>query len=622
MLKIASPCRQSFQRQAPTPAQKIVPTDVQASTKPSTSQDTADRLSRTPSSLIGYSTEWLPISNSCQLMQTNKLIYHIVWQFYARRLTSQPPGFGSQLFWYHYLPARRLDHYTATDQRGLAYLNTKGIYYPLTERIRKKELTIKQALGYIADRRCLIQASLNNPDITQQQKILLRNSLFQEHIVNGRCSIRNAIKMAGGQWHLFYSMTLQSLFRCGQLNLQDLAQISNHGLQLLHDPMGARLYSRGLISKQQVLSLTATGLSSILLCLPVLQSKTSPIREVLALTEEQITSLCETGLAEEVHTGRMALADALDRLAKTAQSTPMIDDVTKSVCSSLSVTHPDMVTSATKSISSIEISDLPDLPLVSSPDITMLTASEALSLLMDGTHKSLREVILSESADYRVRWIRTFGMIIHRLSIDDLIRFLDTSSWTSQSVFDDLDEGLDETEVADLAQAYLQIYIDLAQRLSSNDYLRVVRPFIKNVFGHIAGEAFIYDHPAILSQCGEFWSRVRSKCGITGHCVGCLRELVRPLLDCHMQSGSIAYLSETGMANFGQLLYLMGFHQTDLHLDEVLFSMLPIEWTVENWLARENGTAIEVDFLRALLSPFEKNNPDIALFFAELDPKS
>lgn len=614
MLKLASPCLQLAQLPPPNQTRKSTGTVDLASTKPSTSRDIVDRLSRMPTSLIGYSTEWLPIPDSCQLMQTSRFVHEIVRQFYARRLNSQPPGFGNQMFWY-YLPSMRLDHYVPTDQLGLDYLNNKGIYYPLTEKIRKKVLTIEQALGYIDSRRRMIQASLDGSELTRPQKISLRNSLFREHILSGRCSVRAAINMARDERNLFYLMTLQHLFRFGQLDLQDLAHISRYGLQLLHDPLSARLFAKGLIGKQQVLSLTETGLTSILICLPGLQCKKLGIEEVLALTEEQIADLRETGLAEQVHTSRIELAAALQQIFILVQSTPVKDNVTTSALSSAGMAYPEIATVRSKSTSRIETIDLLDLPLVRSPGLTTLTSPEALILLLQGTGKSLRQVILSESAEYRIRWIKTFGMIIHHLPIDNLIRFLDTSSDASQSVFGDLDDGLNETEVADLALAYIQLYIDLAQHVSSADYLRVALPFITDIFGFIAWEAFIYDHPIVLTQCCEFWSRVKSSCAITGNCGDLFRELARPLFEDNMQGGSLEYLSEIGIAVFGELLHLM-----DLHLDGALFKVWPAEWTAENWRDREDGQEVELDFFRALLSPFEKSNPDIGLFFAELDP--
>ena len=622
MQPISSSSSQRVLLTLPTPVKKTTEIQPSAGAESCGSPDNIDRFSILPNSLAAQTQEWLDKRDEFQLIQAGKQAYDLVqWHFRNRlnseRLKSIEPLSHTYAYLYYHSPELRRDRHIPSDPAGLRYLSNKGIYYPLTEKIRTGQITVEQAMQYRLVRTRSITNSLTDPDLTPKQKRFLHNRLFSEHITSGRCSLSKAREMSDHSMNLFYSMTLQHLFRTGRLALEDLDNISDHGMSLLHDPQVAHLYIQGWISKQQLLDLTQVQLDSILICFPALVRKQLSAATVLALNEKQIKSLQNTGLAEQVHTGRVCLVQALESLPEESEE----DQIPKSTAPNSGKPHKEELSSEQSLKADAEQHrDLILMPVFQcSNKVSVLQILSSDQLKFPGTDciPSFSDIIhQSTNVQDRIQWIKIFGKAILSLRYDEILRYFNCSPSEYVSIFERLEIGLDTPKVAELAGEYMDLLISSKNKLSYVNYLRLLTPFIVNDFGGIMSESFKFNAVDIIRKCGWLWSTVRSSATVIGTSMDEVLDQALAEFDTNIHDGPINSLSPAGIIGFGQLLRLM-----DLSSPGLLFTDWPRNWTIDSWKEIGADRATIADYFQALMCPYEVENTDVASLMTTIDQR-
>jgi len=488
-----------------------------------------DRLSRLPDSLLHLKSAWLAEKEMLSLMQASKRHHWLINKYYQDRLikderrTDQPARDYRD-------PTLRIERHLLLDQTGRNYLARLGIQFPLTAHIQNGKMTVAHAQQFIQGRQKIMQATLDSGTLNPRQKEYFSNPLLAEHFLCDRCDSATLTRLADKGLYLFFSMTLQSLFRSGALAPGDLETISAAGLQLLHDPLLAGLFPHGLLRKHEVLHLTQTQFEALLICRPLLANGKLSVRCVLALEQVQLTALRKAGLLDDLHAGRITLDDALS--GRWPEPTVPADEEFRALPGS-----------------SLDLSDIRRL-LAKTP---IKAIKNALDI-------------------FDVDWIKSFGKALHLLPVETIIQYLDADD---SAVIAGAEEGILSLG-NDAPCAYLQIYIDLAQHLNSADYLRVVMPLLAGgLFGYLISDTHSYgaDYSEIFDQCCKIWALVRTKCVISGTDSQPMRELIWPELVHQKLGTNIPDQSGAFWESFGRLLVVM-----DLLDSRELFDLLTDGW--------------------------------------------
>ena len=595
-----------------------------------------------PYDLLFNMTQWLTMRDSMQLMQTSRRNKRLMDQAYKDRL--RPLGKDNPIktryfcpaYWYHRHPGQRFEQYLPTDHPGMSYLHRLGIEYPLTERIKNERLSVEGALSFVAAQRRSLDSALSSETLTQQQKSFLRNGLFREHLLTGHLSMEAALRLAQNEMTLFYSLTLRPFFRAGYLEPLDLEKISAAGFQLLHDPCLAQLILKQRLSKDQLLNLTDNQLTALRICLPSLLDTSTRLatHEALALTETQIDLLCSSGMADEIYLKRATLSYVLPIAIAISDLSDQKSRVTEP--SSCSLSSRGMSSSSMSSGDRWSSGSSPSSSALSSSDVTCpgrsqhttdpfaryASAATYLNDLDPSVDKSkpderyarissgtavtlefmlatpLRALLISDDNEYSMPILHAYRTLIPLLSVNDIIQFLDTSSDEESSVFAAFDDGLDSDGAAETACVYMSYYVILAAHVSSTDFLRIVRPFLENVFGIFVREGVSSCYERVIHYCETIWSLTRSRCAMAGTDIAALRELAKPLLiEEDFFECTAGRLNCRGYTCFGQLLYSMG-----LVGDERFFNAWIPGWSVDEF---QEGliSADQTDYFHALLTP-------------------
>jgi hypothetical protein len=200
-------------------------------------------------------------------------------------------------------------------------LAKKGIYHPLSRRISNETgMTVARAEEVIKAQRQLIAAELGGERLSEQQRQALKNPLFAEHVECQRLSLTTALQLAENPKNLFYCLSLLPLLRSGIISLSTVATTSEQGIRLLHDPRLVKLLCRGLLSEQQVATLTQIQYRAILILYRPLLTRQLSAHDALALSAEQLAGLGKAELLEDLSRGRISLASALRRKSEPSAS--------------------------------------------------------------------------------------------------------------------------------------------------------------------------------------------------------------------------------------------------------------------------------------------------------------
>ena len=499
-----------------------------------------DRFSRLPDSALQLKSEWLAEKEMLSLMQTSKLHHQLGKKFYDDRLKKNVPRSACPARDYRDLE-KRIDRYLPTERTGQAYLTGFHIHYPLTASIQAGKMRVNEAFRFVVTQKSAMQKTLEGGCLSERQQQYFSNPLLAEHFLSGRCDSATLIRLAGKSKHLFYSMTLQSLFRSGDLVPHDLEHISPAGQKLLHDPLLCELFLSRLISKDDILQLTQTQYEALLICRPLLKRGTLPVKRVLALQATDLSAMRKAGVLDDLHAGRITLADAL--AGKVAEPV-----------------SPKRSLLRTGSDSTLDLSDIRSL--------VARTPKKAISAAID---------------DSDHEWITSFGKTLHLLPVDTIIRYLDAEQC---GALGGMEEGV-QSLGDDCACAYLQIYIELAQHLNSTDYLRVVEPLLASIFGFLINDSYCFgaDYLTIFDQCCKVWTLIRTKCLISGQSIEPLLATVWTELTRGQLGSTISRQSGPFWASFGRLIVVM-----DLLESERLFDALSRGWDWE-WGLQGNEIA-------------------------------
>jgi len=557
----------------PVQAQSIRPS--RSGTEPPTQSEAAqtvaepDRLSPAPNALLHNTAEWLLENEMLSLMQASSRLRTLVKQYYSQRLQAgitetDPPARRYRK------PVNRTDRALTLDHTGREHLTSLGIHFPLTAQIASGKLKVQQALALVQERRCMLQATLGSAGLTEHQMALLRNPLFEEHVLCGRCDIGTAVRLARLKMAGFYSLSLQHLFRSGALEPADLETISGPALRLVHDPLLVDLVQDGLIRKRDLLRLTQTQFESILMFRTLLMSKKLQMREVLALEESHVGSLRRAGLLDDVADGRIRLSDAHELITKPGVSTDALPS------------NPRAVTRGS----------------VMTPE-----QAKIRRMVREASRTAVSDSLFSVDGPV---WLEEFGLLCHHLSVDTIMKLMDTSDhmWPPTkgehpSAFAGFSGGFATLPGAQqAANAYVQVYINLAGHLGNQDYLRAVRPFLNHVFGLLVSEGCNGEFHTLVEQCTKIWTLVQAKCVLSATSVRPLRNLVMPLLKESILEVDFIGILEKGncLAAFARLLTVM-----DLHDDEDFFEL----WGASSEEPHYTVPACTLHCLHALFSPYE-----------------
>lgn len=591
--------------------------------------DKVNRLSSIlPSCLLDEVLDWLSKKDKFRLIQVGQPYYKLLQEHFNKRLNkdilkSRGQPCATSAFLYYHSPDLRRGRHLLSDQTGLNYLSQQGLYYPLTEGIRAEKITVGEAIQFRFQQTRAIASYLAEPGLTPKQKRFFRNCLFSEHIVSGRCCLSRAREMSACGTDLFYSMTLQHLFRTGRLKLEDLRNISNSGMSLLHDPQISHLYDKGWISKQQLLGLTPVQLNSILLCIPALARKQVSMATVLALQEKHVEFLQVSELAEQVRSGRITLKHALDKFQPKRSEVCSKDEVSTSVLPSSDQTRKGPKSSQENLRADTEEGrPLIVLPVLLSQDkISFLPLlSRDRSNFPETEYMPPLSHILccSTHVQSRIDWIKLVGPIIITLPCDEIFRHLNYSSSNKYiSIFERLHSGLgDHAKVAELTHAYLDLCIKLTKNLSCKDFLWVITPFISHDFGIIMAKSFTFNDIEIIRQCSMLWSLVRSSSLVAEEDIFTLWEQAVSSFETHIQDRLINSLSPAVIMAFAQLLRNM-----NLSCKTLLFDDWPAIWTTDSWDHRGADRTSIADHFQALMCPYEESNEAVANFLAAIDQR-
>jgi len=523
----------SRQPSAPASSASKVKSDLTDQPKKSPTVPPKASLPNTPDCLLLNTAEWLAEPDMLNLMQSGRRNYSLVNQYYSKKVktTVRHTDYPGRLY---RNPADRIESFLHLDDRGRDYLAALGIYYPLTEDIRSRKMSVAQARESISARRQILEERLNGTELTQQEKDIMGNPVFAEHFLCSRCDFDTALRLAGNDLHLFHSLTLQPLFRSGHLVPTDMEKLSGPGLRLLSDPLLSKLFQDGLISKQDGLNLTACQLESLLICRTLLLRRDIRIQEVLAIEPDDIVAIRKVGLLEELHDGRIIVALASEQSASPSDRNLVLRHLVQP--------DPDLAEQPKRQT------------LGPSGSVITLKKSE-LQVLLDRTpDRALYDALVEEEID--VAWIETIGAYLHHLPPERILEMLDISDKEDRSAFHGYTDGLNCKGVEKVALAYLQIYLNLGERLPAEAFLKIVQPFWE-IFGWMVCEAFNENRPAILDRCARIWTLAQSKALVTGTDLDAIRLTVANQL----ASGTWAFRRGTmtgdQFAEFGRFLTVM-----------------------------------------------------------------
>jgi len=490
-----------------------------------------DRLSGAPDCVIHHAANWLVQKEMLSLMQASKRHHLLVNHYYENRLVPVTPPPAHPARAYCTVPLR-MARYIPTDHAGREMLaRLAGIQFPLTARMQTGQLSLQQALQAVSDRQKIIDSTLRSTSLSVRQKDMLTNRLFAEHVLCDRCDIDTAIRLSKNCLNLFYSLTLQSLFRAGELAPADLETISEAGLRLLHDPLLCKLYLKGILSKEVVLGLTHTQFDALLICYSLLNNRQLGSTPVLALTGRQIKAMRASGQLDDLQAGHTTLAHVLQR----GQRRPGTQDNERTDSAS-----PGAPRQSAKSV-------------LSHPGF--LRQHERLHLVPGQVYK------VSDSLfnDRGRAWLTELGKAVRPLNASDIIQLLDSSNGDNLTSFESFNNGLATKGAEKAARIYLQIYIDLARHLNAHDYLRVVQPLLNNVLSWMVSDSCRNNCPAIIDQCCQIWSLVRSKCVLCGTDSELLKNALLP--EFVRRCGDLEYgdvsAGASCLVSFGRLLKVM-----------------------------------------------------------------
>jgi len=584
-------------------------------------------------------------------------------------------------------PRNRLDRYVPTDGRGLEYLSQLLIHPPLTKRIRNEpDMSVAKAVDFRAGKGQEICAAFEGGTLSENEKEMLKNPLFAEHVECGRIEMSAVWNLAQNEMNLFYCLSLLPLFRSGTLQLSDVSLMSAPAIRLLHDPRLVRLFCTGILDAEQLKSLTPTQYRSLAIFYqPLMQRYLNPQR-VLDLQEEQTACLRKAGLLGDLSRGRIALSTAMLRAQRENQN-PLIAESTpgdlpvkirkrkfqpvsglREACSFSSSSSSSSSSSWPSSSSSWSVSPfsssssrrplvsmrksdspdrlstltsgairrepaqrpkagtmaltnllvlmrkwpvdalvcsfydalesedvqwiaayqrvsqfLPNVQQIAMPDFEESSSSSSSSspftsiesilkssltgrspssftgpvhqttqpvedvdvplsevalLLGQMPPKAVLAAIYSDGDAGNTDFVRQFGQIMHLMSLEKIIGFLNVKE-NGKDTFNSQLEGLYSDESKAVASAFNQIFIDLARHLNDTDYLRLATLFLDNEIGAMLGDAISQNCPKIISQCGEIWSLVQTKCEITG-------QPVKKYLDAALSSITSDFNSRNG----------------------------------------------------------------------------
>ena len=153
------------------------------------------------------------------------------------------------------------------------------------------------------------------------------------------------------------------------------------------------------------------------------------------------------------------------------------------------------------------------------------------------------------------------------MPLKKILDFLDNEEMidgTPEIIFDRLEDGLVDQSAQDVAQAFNQIYINLAEHLNDEDYLQVASLFLNQLLGFMVAWSFSQSCSTIMDQCREIWSLVLAKCELSSQSVEKYRTAAAETMLTE-DNWSRAFFSETGatrdeetMVSFASLLFEMG----------------------------------------------------------------
>jgi len=547
-----------------------------------------DRLSRVPACILDKTAEWLDETDAVHLMKASRLHHALMNQYFRKRLQPEWRKVPTLPRLYQH-PSFRIDRFIHLDYIGRQHLTSLGLHYPLSRKIKNGEISLKQASNVLIDNRRQMQVALSGSNLTKRQQDYFFNSLIAEHVLCGHCSIPQALRQTGKQMHLFYSLSLQSLLRSGELDPVDLDGISAAGISLLHAPALVGLFRQGLIRKNDLLHLTDNQYQAILICLPWITNRKLAMSSVLALEAPQLDAMRKADLLDRLHTMQITLAAALQLIQPNSTSAPPDTDPV----SSMNPTAP---------VSAV----LPD-------ESGIVMQSSDFRLLLSRTPiGAVRKALFTEDG---IEWLRTFGKVIHHLSVDTILRHLDTSDAEYRSVFESFDGGMDSDIAEQGAIATMQIYLNLADHLSSRDFLKVVQPFLTDVFGYIVAEGCHENLDYLVPYCNRVWTAVQTACVITGTPLAQLRAQAMPLLkESLLQSHLLSSDAESEcIGDFASLLTVMA-----LQNDEELFRI----WCYCSGQRNFDKSIHSLECMQALFSPFDKTDTGavaLDLIAAEID---
>ena len=132
---------------------------------------------------------------------------------------------------------------------------------------------------------------------------------------------------------------------------------------------------------------------------------------------------------------------------------------------------------------------------------------------------TINEIIRANGFGGNADWVAAFGKIIHLMPVEKIIDFFSTcvSKGGEQiPVFDSFEDGLSRNAPKQVAFEFNQIFINLAQHLTAEDYLQVAEQYLDNTFGFMMSWSYRLSCSNLLEQCCEIWSLVQSRCVMTG----------------------------------------------------------------------------------------------------------
>jgi len=180
-----------------------------------------------------------------------------------------------------------------------------------------------------------------------------------------------------------------------------------------------------------------------------------------------------------------------------------------------------------------------------------------------------------------------------------LLRYLDPTVTDEHTFLARFKERLHAEGITRGTLINLQITINLARHLKSEDYLRVIQPYLTDVFGALVALACLDDKHVVIQQCCGIWAMVQMHCARAGVSSEPFRNMIIASLKKERQLTDQRHLEPDVLVALGRLFFAL-----HLHEDEAFFTVWGGQWLAKG--LPNLSSEVAFCYTHAFLCPYEK----------------